>query len=253
MSKNHDLTRAEIDEALDKLGPVFPPGDTKAHAAAKAPPLAEAAAAGAPAPANESEEGAAEPDEPEGDDFKDAIATLVNLDRRIADNKPPRKLTNAIDKAQAAREHKSDALPSTAVAEGDRRRPQRLRGAGGPAPRVRGDGRKHTDNIRDSAFAQKCEEIAQLDFSEPDVSMMRKASTCLAALETTSTHAPRQQTDDLRRPCSRVAGIFASSTAGSTPSSSPWIQEAGCTSSSSDFAVVQARLQQRRAVHGATN
>jgi KaiC/GvpD/RAD55 family RecA-like ATPase len=32
-SKDHDLTRAEIDEALDKLGPAFPPGDTKANAA----------------------------------------------------------------------------------------------------------------------------------------------------------------------------------------------------------------------------
>ena len=60
MNKDHDLTRAEIDEALDKLGPAFP--HTKANATdatlgnretrgAKAPPLAKAAA-GAPAPAN---------------------------------------------------------------------------------------------------------------------------------------------------------------------------------------------------------
>jgi hypothetical protein len=124
-------------------------------------------------PDEDDEEPAApeEESEPEGDDdYADVIGVLTNLDKRIACNKPPRKVFNALDKAHAAREDYRPALS----------RPQQWQKAINDA-RIAFEeleslrqayeemGENVPENLRESAFAQKCEDIAQLDFSEPDV------------------------------------------------------------------------------------
>ena len=104
------------------------------------------------------------------DDYKDVLAVLVNLDTRIAANKPPRKLINALDRAYSARERYRPALS----------RPQQWQKAIDDARSAFEEleslrqayeeiGENAPENLRDSPFAQKCEEIAQLDFSAPDV------------------------------------------------------------------------------------
>ena len=100
---------------------MFPPGDTKANAAAKAPPLAGGCSSWRSSKGQRERGRRRRARRAEGDDFKDAIATLVNLDQRIAAYKPPRKL---ITRRQGGTHHAEHTVRRP-LAHSSGRRPSR--------------------------------------------------------------------------------------------------------------------------------